>query len=67
MAVICVSHDVNLAGRFSDELILMRDGRVLAAGAPENVVRQDLLTQAYDVDVELIAAPDDGVPLVRAK
>ncbi len=67
MAVVCVSHDVNLAGRFADELVLMRDGRVVAAGTPAEVIRRDVLSEAYEVEVDLIEAPGDPVPFVRAR
>jgi len=67
MAVVCVSHDVNLAGRFADELVLMRDGQVVASGPPEKVIRRDVLEKAYDVEVELIDAAPGPVPIVRAK
>jgi len=66
MAVVSVSHDVNLAARFADELLLLRAGRAAAAGAPADVVRADVLERTYDVRVELIAAPGGGVPMVRA-
>ena len=67
VAVVCVSHDINVASRFADELVLMRDGRVVAAGPPVETIRADVLEATYDVPVELLAAPDGGVPLVRAK
>lgn len=67
MAVLCVSHDINLASRFADELVLMRSGQVVAAGKPEQVIRRDVLAKAYDVEVDLIDLPDSPVPLVRAK
>jgi len=65
MAVVCISHDVNLAARFADQLVLMRDGRVLAAGQPLDVLREDILQQTYDVQVELIRAAQ-GPPVIRA-
>jgi iron complex transport system ATP-binding protein len=67
MAVVCVSHDVNVAARFADELVVMRDGAVLAAGPPEQVVRQDILRQAYDVEIDLVPVEGSPVPLVRAR
>jgi iron complex transport system ATP-binding protein len=67
MAVVCVSHDVNVAARLADELVLMRRGAVVASGTPAETIRQDLLSQTYDVPVDLIATPDGGVPMVRAK
>ncbi len=66
MAIVCVSHDVNLAGRFADRLVLMREGKVLAAGACDEVIRRDVLSKAYDVEVELIATSDESAPIVRA-
>jgi len=66
MAVVCVSHDVNLAGRFADDLVLMRAGRVAAAGPPRDVIRADVLGEVYDVAVDLIDAGGD-VPLVVAR
>jgi len=65
MAVVCVSHDINLAGRFSDEMVLMREGAVIAHGPPVEVIRADVLGRTYDVEVELINAGSD-VPMVVA-
>jgi len=67
MAVVCVSHDLNLAARFAEELVLMRDGKVIAAGPPRDVVRRDVLERTYDVGIELIDTGDQRPPLVRAK
>jgi len=67
MAVVCISHDVNLAARFADELALMREGQVLAAGQPVDVMREDILEKTYEVHVELIRAGDDPIPFLRAR
>jgi ABC-type cobalamin/Fe3+-siderophores transport system ATPase subunit len=67
MAVVCVSHDINLAARFSDELVLMRDGQVVADGPASEVVRADILSQVYDVQIDLISAGDRPVPLIFAR
>jgi iron complex transport system ATP-binding protein len=66
-AVVSVSHDVNLAARFADELLLMRGGRVVASGPPGEVIRQEILREAYDVEIDLIPVPGCDVPLVRAR
>jgi iron complex transport system ATP-binding protein len=66
MAVVCVSHDVNLIARFADELLLMRAGRVIADGPPLQVIRADLLGATYGVQVELIAT-GGGVPVMVAQ
>src|SRR5690606_13066112 len=44
--VVMVLHDLNLAIRYSDHLVVMRDGRIIAEGEPTRIVDADLL---YDV------------------
>ena len=66
MAVVCVSHDVNLAARFADELVFMRAGRVLAAGQPSQVMDRQLLAEVYGVEIDLVPVAGGGVPIVRA-
>ena len=67
MAVVCVSHDVNLAGRFADELVLMRNGKIIAAGPPGDVMREDLLAETYGVEIDLIPGADSDAPMVRVR
>ena len=66
MGVICVSHDINLAARFADTLILMRHGKIVATGSPEQVITEDILKETYNVDIELIPV-DGSSPIARAK
>lgn len=47
--VIAVLHDLNLAARFCDRLVLMADGRELAAGAPGDVLSERHLAAAYRI------------------
>jgi iron complex transport system ATP-binding protein len=50
--VLVVLHDLALAGRFCDRLVLLQDGRVLADGAPDAVLIDDHLRRAYAVEVQ---------------
>lgn len=50
-SVIGVLHDINLAMRLSDNMILMKDGRVRAHGTASETATQELLYDVYDVDV----------------
>ncbi len=65
VAVVCVSHDINVAARFADRLVLLHDGQILAEGPPAEVLQADLLARTYGVVVELLPTAD-GVPMVRA-
>lgn len=51
LTVVAASHDLNLAAAFSERLVLLKDGKVFADGAPGDVIRKDVLESAYETDV----------------
>ncbi len=61
--VIVALHDLSLAGRFADRLVLLRDGRVVASGTPEAVIRPDTIRAAYEVEAQIVRSAA-GHPLV---
>ena len=62
--VVMVLHDLALAARYSDELIAMRDGRIVAQGAPRDIVTPQLIRDVFDVDAHVIDDPDTGAPVI---
>ncbi len=64
LAVLLVSHDLNLAAQFCDRLVLISGGGVLAQGRPEDVVTPPNLAQAYGVEAIIDAEPSRGRPRV---
>ncbi|MFC6885951.1 MULTISPECIES: ABC transporter ATP-binding protein [Actinomadura] len=62
--VVMVLHDIASAARYADVLVAMRSGKVVASGAPKDVVDSALIRELYDVDADILAAPGDGAPLV---
>jgi len=62
--VVMVLHDLSLAGRFSDRLVALGRGRVLADGPPWEVLTPAVLRDAFDLDARVIADPCTGSPLV---
>jgi iron complex transport system ATP-binding protein len=59
-------HDLDLAARFCDRLVLVADGGVLADGTPEAVLRGDLLGDAFDADAAVATDAVTGTPTVTA-
>ncbi|MGW4203088.1 ABC transporter ATP-binding protein [Streptomyces sp. NPDC004726] len=59
-----VLHDLNLACRYADHLIAMRDGRILAEGPPGQVVSQDMVHQAFGMKCTLVPDPVSGTPMI---
>ncbi|RMI28364.1 ABC transporter ATP-binding protein [Nocardia stercoris] len=62
--VVMVLHDLNLAIRYSDELVVMHDGRIVAAGAPADVIDAALLQRVFGLRAEVTTCPVSGGPLV---
>ncbi len=62
--VLAVLHDLNLAGGFADRIVMLVDGRVLADGAPEDVLTPSLIEQAFGTPVRVMPHPDHGAPVV---
>ncbi len=58
MAVVAVTHDLNLASSYSDRIVVLSRGRVAADGSPSDVMQAELLREVFEVDVEI--RPDHG-------
>ena len=63
-AAVVVTHDVNLAAEFSNQVILMKAGGVLAAGAPQDVLTEALLRDVFGLRVLVDAHPISGAPRI---
>ncbi|BCJ66690.1 ABC transporter ATP-binding protein [Polymorphospora rubra] len=62
--VIAVLHDINQACRFADHLVAMRDGRVVAEGAPADIVDAALMRRVFDLPSIVMPNPATGAPMV---
>jgi len=51
--IVGVLHDIGLAMRLADRIILMKDGLMVADGSTESILEDELLNHVYDVDVRL--------------
>ncbi|MCB1842122.1 MAG: heme ABC transporter ATP-binding protein [Halioglobus sp.] len=63
-AVILVIHDLNLAARVADQLLVLDAGRQIALGTPSDVLTVELLRAVFHVDVTLFHAAPGGVPVI---
>jgi ABC-type glutathione transport system ATPase component len=59
-----VLHDLNLAARYSDHIVAMKDGEIVAAGRPSSVVTEDLARDVFGVESRVIPDPRTGRPIV---
>ncbi|WP_409420628.1 ABC transporter ATP-binding protein [Pseudaeromonas sp. ZJS20] len=63
-AIIMVLHDLMAAARYADVLVAMRDGQLVAAGKPAEVLTPERVAALYDVQAQILTAPGDGSPVV---
>jgi iron complex transport system ATP-binding protein len=64
LGVVASFHDLNQAARHADELMLLAAGRVVARGSARQVLTAEVLGSAYGLQVDVVADPRTGEPLV---
>ena len=64
LTVVCISHDLNLAAAYADDLVLVSRGRVVASGRPADVIRPEVLSPVYETPVEVRTDEATGRPFL---
>ena len=62
MTIIMVLHDINQSLYYSDEIIAMKNGKIIAQGEPEKIITPELIRRVYDVELTISKA--DGKPFI---
>ncbi|WP_433379579.1 ABC transporter ATP-binding protein [Actinoplanes sp. CA-142083] len=62
--IVAVLHDLNHACRYATELIVMKDGEVLAQGAPGEVMTAELVERVFAMPCRVMDDPETGTPMV---
>ena len=62
LTVVSTMHDLTLAGLYAERFVLMRGGRIVARGAPDDVLREELIRTCYGADVDVVTS--NGRPVV---
>lgn len=61
-AVLMAIHDLNLAARFADRVVVLSRGHLRTAGPPQEVLSSDLLAEVWGVTAEMRRDPRSGLP-----
>jgi iron complex transport system ATP-binding protein len=61
LSIVMVLHDINMASRYCDEIIALREGSLIAKGSPKEIMTPECLKRIYGVDFK-IHHPSDGGP-----
>lgn len=55
--VVIVLHDINFAGHYADWICAVKDGRVVSFGSPAELMRDEVLTDIFDTQVQVVEGP----------
>jgi iron complex transport system ATP-binding protein len=61
LAVLAAGHDLNLAGAFADRMVLLHEGGVAAEGTADDVMRPDVLSRVYGVQMQRVEVDGRGI------
>lgn len=62
--VISILHDINFASRYSNKVLLLKNGNTIAYGTPQEVITCEHIHTAFNIKVKLLAPEDGKCPLV---
>ena len=62
--LVAVLHDLNLAFRYATHLVAMKDGAIVAEGAPAAVITPELVERVFGLPCRILTDPESGTPLV---
>ena len=56
--IVMVLHDINLASRFSDNIIAIDDGKIIKSGSPKEVITEEVLKETFKIDATIVDEPN---------
>lgn len=62
--LVTVLHDLNQAARYADHLIVMKEGNIIATGAPTDVITVELMEEVFGLTCILMFVPVSATPMV---
>ena len=62
-ATIITLHDLNMAARYADRIVLLKDGEVFKTGAPTEVITRENIQEVYGVKVQILSGEKGEIML----
>lgn len=57
-------HDFNIAARYADHIIVLKQGRLEVQGAPHEVINEAMMRRIFNVETRIVQNPENGRPMV---
>lgn len=61
--IVLVIHEINMAARFSDHMITLKNGNIVAQGTAEQIMSHSVLKEVFNIDAYIMTDPNTGKPL----
>ena len=62
LTIVMVLHDINQSLYYSDEIIAMKDGKIIAQGFPEDIITPEFVKSVFDVELNI--STENGKPFI---
>lgn len=62
VTIVAVLHDLNLAGEYSDYILMLKEGKIVSSGKPEQVLTEKNIKETYNMDTYILKNPVTGKP-----
>jgi iron complex transport system ATP-binding protein len=62
--VVVILHDLNMAARYADFIVAMKDGVIVAQGPPDELITEQLLRDVFEIEATVTHDPNTGGPIV---
>ncbi len=62
--IVMVLHDINLSARYADYLFAVKDGQLIAEGAPNDIITSELIKDTFNLNCHVINDPISNTPLI---
>ena len=61
LTVIAAIHDLNIAAMYCDRLVALKDGQIVGAGKPKDLLTEKFIKDLYEVDTQIEVLPNDNI------
>lgn len=67
ITVVAVLHDINQAARYSDEVVVMKEGRILAKGTVNEIINETIMAEVFNVSCKIIQEENRPFIIIRGR
>ena len=64
VTVVMVLHELSLAAKHADHLVAMKNGRIVLAGTPAEVITESMLAEVFGIEADILTDRHTGRPIV---